>query len=89
MVKINPQQTANSKSTTDQIFLLRFIVGLAKRSNIVLYIVSFDLSKAFDCVSRYKLFKTLVKMGIGTTTMFKALKNMYSNTRCILNTDWY
>ena len=47
-----------------------------------LYIGFFDLSKAFDRVSRY-LLKTLIRMGIGSV-MLNALKRMYSCTQCVL-----
>ena len=48
-----------------------------------LYVGFFDLSKAFDRVSRYLLLKTLVRMGIGSV-MLNALKRMYLCTRCVL-----
>ena len=44
----------------------------------------FDLEKAFDKVSRLKLFLTLVKMGVGNV-MLQALKRLYMNTYCILS----
>ena len=83
-VKINPEQTAfqKGKGTVDHIFLLRLIIGLIKYNKIT-YIGFFDLSKAFDKVSRFLLLKTLVKMGIGSF-MLESLKSLYSTTRCIL-----
>ena len=71
------------KSTIDQIFLLRIIISLIKANKKVLYIGFFDLSKAFDRVSRYLLLKHLVKLGIGSV-MFYSLKSIYSVTRCVL-----
>ena len=84
-VKINPEQTTfqKGKGTLDQIFLLRLIIGLIKYNKITLYIGFFDLSKAFDKVSRFLLHKTLVKMGIGSF-MLESLKSLYSTTQCIL-----
>ena len=66
-VKINPEQTAfqKGKVTVDQIFLLRLIIGLIKDNKRTLYIGIFDLSKAFDKVSRFLLLKTSIKTGIG------------------------
>ena len=48
-----------------------------------LYVGFFDLSKAFDRVSKFLLLKALVKMGIGWV-MLNTLKCIYSNTRCVL-----
>ena len=85
--KINDEQTAfqKGKGTTDQIFLLRIIISLIKatKPNTPLYIGFFDLSKAFDRVSRYLLLKQLVKLGIGGV-IFYTLKSTYAVTRCVL-----
>ena len=43
----------------------------------------FDLEKAFDKVSRFKMLQKLVKMGIGYC-MLQALKRLYKATYCIL-----
>ena len=48
-----------------------------------IYIRFFDLSKAFDNVSRLLLLKSLLKMGIGVC-LFEAIKNMYLVTNCVL-----
>ena len=45
--------------------LLNYKFSLAKKSNAKFYIVSFDIAKAFDKVSRLLLLKKLVKLGIG------------------------
>ena len=84
-MKINHEQTAfqKGKGTIDQIFFLRIIIALVKVNKATIYIGFFDLSKAFDRVSRFLLLKALVKMGLGTV-MFNALKCIYSSTRCIL-----
>ena len=54
-VKINPEQTAfqKGKGTMDQIFLLRLIINLIKHHKMTSCIDFFDLSKAFDRVSRF------------------------------------
>ena len=83
--KINPEQTAfqKGKSTLDQIFTLRAVMALAKRYKRSLFIVFFDLSKAFDKVSRVHLLKCLIELGIGAC-LLEALKAMYLCTRCVL-----
>ena len=83
--KINDEQTAfqKGKSTMDQIFLLRTIISLIQANGKVLYVGFFDLSKAFDRVSRYLLLKQLVKLGVGSV-IFYSLKSIYSVTRCVL-----
>ena len=85
--KFNPEQSAvqKGKSTLDQIFLLRTLISLARHSKIPLFIDFFDISKAFDKVSRTLLLKSLIKMGIGAS-MFYAIKSTYSVTKCILKT---
>ena len=84
-VKVHDGQTAfqKGKGTIDQIFLLRLIISLIKYNKMTLYIEFFDLSKAFDRVSRYLLLQTLIKMGIGAT-MLHALQSLYLKTRCVL-----
>ena len=47
-----------------------------------LYIGYFDLSKAFDIVSRVKLLQKLIKYGIGAC-MFEALRRIYAYSICI------
>ena len=83
--KINAEQTAfqAGKGTIDQLFLLRVIISLIKESGKTLYVGFFDLSKAFDRVSRYLLLRQLLKLGVGSV-LFYALKSIYSVTRCVL-----
>ena len=83
---IHDQQTGfqKGKSTNLQTFLLRLIIELAKKHNIPLYIGCFDIQKAFDKVSRLKLFQKLIKLGIGHA-MLGALKSIYTTTRCIIS----
>ena len=84
-MKINNEQTAfqKGKSTIDQIFMLRLIIALIKHQKQTLYIGFFDLSKAFDRVSRYLMLTSLIKMGVGSAIL-EAMKCMYPSTRCIL-----
>ena len=83
--KICYEQSAfqKGKSTLNHIFTIRMLVALTKRSKRTLYIGFFDLSKAFDKVSRVLLMKSLVKMGIGSC-LLQAIKEMYTVTRCVL-----
>ena len=53
------------------------------RKTISHFILVSDLEKAFDKISRYKLLKKLVKMGI-SNVMLQALKRLYLGTYCIL-----
>ena len=63
-IKVSDAQSAFQKfrSTLHQIFTIRLLIELAKQTNTTLYIAMFDLEKAFDKVSRYKLLLKLVKM---------------------------
>ena len=84
---ISDEQTAfqKKKGSVDQIFLLRMIISMIKAytPKTALYIGFFDLSKAFDRVSRYLLLKQLLKLGIGGV-MFYSLKSTYAVTRVVL-----
>ena len=51
--------------------------------DVPLYIGAFDLAKAFDKVSRFKMLLKLTKLGIGNC-MLQALKMIYKCTYCIL-----
>ena len=82
---ISEEQSAyqKSKSTINHIFTLRLIIELAKKCTVTLYIGFFDI-KGFDRVSRYILFKKLVKIGI-SQCMLKALQLCYTMTECIVS----
>ena len=71
------------KATIHQIFTIRLLIEIAKTTNTTLYIGMFDLSKAFDKVSRLKMLKKLIALGIGKC-MLNALKRIYSFTCCIM-----
>ena len=85
-IGVHDEQTAfqKLKSAIHHIFTIRLLTEIAKRTNTTLYIGFFDLEKAFDKVSRYKLLKKLVAMGIGFC-MLEALKKLYICTYCILS----
>ena len=85
-IGLHNEQTAfqKLKSAIHHIFTIRLLTEIAKRTNTTLYIGFFDLEKAFDKVSRYKLLKKLVGMGIGYC-MLEALKKLYLCTYCILS----
>ena len=72
------------KSTLHQIFTIRLLIEIAKMTNTTLYIGMFDLEKAFDKVSRYKLLQKLVARGVGNC-MLQALKRIYKFTYCVLS----
>ena len=82
---INFVQTAfqKGKSTIHQLFTIRLVIEIAKRTDTTIYIGFFDLAKAFDKVSRVLLLKKLIKMGIGNC-MLQALKRIYLHTTCII-----
>ena len=83
--KISHEQTAfqKGKGTLNHIFTLRVLIALCKRHKKILYVGFFDLSKAFDKVSRVELLKALIKLGIGSC-LLEAIKATYRVTRCIL-----
>ena len=83
--KIRDVQSAfqKGKSATHQIFAIRLLVEISKLHNTTIYIGMFDLEKAFDKVSRYKMLTKLISLGIGNV-MLQALKRIYTNTYCIL-----
>ena len=58
-VCVHKVQSAYQKgiSTIHQVFTIRLLIALAKKTNTTLYIGPFDLEKAFDKVSRYHLLK--------------------------------
>ena len=85
-IKVHDEQSAfqKKKSTVHQLFTIRLLIELAKKNNFTLYIGLFDLAKAFDKVSRYRMLKKLIAKGIGNC-MLQALKRLYSCTYCVLS----
>ena len=82
---INYEQSAfqKGKGTLNHIFTLRLLITLVKRYKKTLYIGFFDLSKAFDKVSRIQLIKALIRLGIASC-LLEAIKATYKITRCVL-----
>ena len=72
------------KSVLHQLFTIRLLIEIAKQNNTTLYIGLFDLAKAFDKVSRFRLLHKLVTKGIGNC-MLQALKRVYMCTYCVLS----
>ena len=85
-IKVHDEQSAfqKKKSTTHQLFTIRLLIELAKKNNFTIYIGLFDLAKAFDKVSRFRMLKKLVAKGIGNC-MLQALKRLYMCTYCVLS----
>ena len=85
-MSVHDEQTGfqKGKSTITQIFTLRLLIEMAKKTKITLYIGCFDIEKAFNKVSRFLLLKKLIKYGIGYA-MVNALKSIYATTSCILS----
>ena len=67
-----------------QLFTIRLLIEISKKTNTCLYIGLFDLEKAFDKVSRYQLLKILVFKGI-ENCLLQVLKRLYLRTFCILS----
>ena len=63
---------------------MQILYAISKSLDTPIYVGLFDVSKAFDRISRYILLKKLVKLGI-SYTMLSVLKMIYSNTTCILS----
>ena len=82
---INYEQSAfqKGKGTLNHIFTLRLLIALIKRYKKPLNIDFFDLSKAFDKVSRIQFIKALIRLGIGSC-LLEAIKATYKSTRCVL-----
>ena len=57
---------------------------LAKKVNVTIYLGTFDISKAFDTVSRYRLLLALVELGVDSV-MLQAIKQLYNITKCSIN----
>ena len=74
-IGVHDEQSAyrKGKSTLHQLFTIRLLIEIAKKTNTTLYIGLFDLEKAFDKVSRYQL----LKKGIGSC-MLQVLKRLYT-----------
>ena len=76
--------TLKGKSCNTQLFTLRTVTELGKKRRTPIYVTFVDLEKAFDRVRRPTMLNVLNKNGLGSK-MLNALKNLYSNTKVILN----
>ena len=85
-IDVNEEQSAfqKKKSTVCQLFILRVLIEIAKKTGTPLYIGFFDFEKASDKVSRLLRLSKLVKLDIGSL-MLKALKTLYVLTFCVLS----
>ena len=87
-VNVHEEQSGfqKGKSTIIQIFTVRLVIEIAKKTKTTLFIGCFDIQKAFDKVSRLLLLKKLIKMGVGYC-MLQALKAIYTTTSCIMHVN--
>ena len=69
----------------EQILSLRLLIDYAKGKQTKLFICFIDFSKAYDRISRPKLFILLAKLGCGHI-MLRAIQAMYRSTKNILKT---
>ena len=69
----------------EQRMALRMLIDYAKEKKKKLFICFIDFSKAYDRISRPKLFRLLANLGCGHI-MLRALQLMYRNTKNILKT---
>jgi hypothetical protein len=73
--------------TTDHLFMLQHMIDRYRIKHKPLYTCFVDLSKAFDTVSRPKLWQRLTEMGIGGR-MLLALQSYYADVReCVKTTE--
>ena len=84
---VDELQTAyqTGKSCNTQIFTLRAITELAKKRKTPLFVLFLDLEKAFDLVRRVTMLKVLMQQGMGSNMLYALKKNLYSNTKVVLD----
>ena len=75
-----------SRGTTDMIFSIRQLMEKAWEFNQKLYMIFIDLRKAFDSVSRKRLWNCLSEYGI-SGQLLKAIKSTYSPCISKVNTE--
>ena len=71
------------RSCLEHIVTLRLLTDTARRRKHTLFVTFVDFSKAYDLVSRQKLFQVLKRMGCGLV-MLGALMSMYQVTESII-----
>ena len=69
----------------EQILALRLLIDYVKGKKMKLFICFIDFSKAYDRISRPKLFVLLARLGCGNI-MLRAIQAMYKSTKNILKT---
>ena len=86
-IKIDKCQAGGQekRGCEEQRMALRLLIDYAKCKNKKLFICFIDFSKAYDRISRPKLFRLLANLGCGRI-MLRALQAMYKSTKNILKT---
>jgi hypothetical protein len=88
---IDPQLRTNQngfrpkRTTVAQIMALRRLIEGVKEKNLPAVLTFIDFRKAFDSISRSKMFKILEAYGI-PHNLLNAIKSMYTNTRAKVRT---
>ena len=73
-------------STADHSFTMNILIDYMKSCKTKLYVAFIDCSRAFDTVSRSKLFQKLVGYNINAKFL-QLIKNMYSNIKYCIQTS--
>ncbi len=73
----------SKRGCIELIVCLRLLISFCKRKRYKLFLVFVDFSKAYDRVSRGKMFSVLKLFGCGTV-MLSAIIAMYTITSCVL-----
>jgi hypothetical protein len=81
------------RSTIDHLSTLTSIIETRKKSRKSTFCAFIDLKKAYDCVDRTLLWKTLETMGVNGR-MKTAVKSLYDHVQCCVrvngfDTDWF
>ena len=80
------------RETRDQIANIGWIIEKARKFQKNIYLSFINYTKAFDCVSHYKLWKTLKEMGV-PDHLTCLLRNLYAGQEQQLEpygtTDWF
>ena len=80
---MNSKQHINQSCNT-QIFTLRTITELAKKTKTSIFVLFLDLGKAFGRVRRITMLNVLMPQGMDSNMLY-TLKNLYTNTNVILD----
>ena len=73
----------SGRSCADNIFLIRCLINVAKKSKQKLFLIAVDFDGAFDRVNRTTLFRKLVRFGAGATYV-SCLMAIYKRTEYII-----